>query len=200
MTVRRRSRLWTFFCILTLGGCGGQTATAPAAPTPLVVDARLGVGDAFKVRVYGEDELSGQHQVGEDGTILFPFLGRVKAAGMTPEELAEVLAEQLEAQGFLRRPQVNVLVDEYVSKRVSVFGSVAKPGTFPLVSGLTVVQAVSLAGGLTSIANASEVVITRRSGETMRRITVSITKITRGQASDVQLEAGDLVFVPERVF
>jgi protein involved in polysaccharide export with SLBB domain len=95
---------------------------------------------------------------------------------------------------------VNVLVEEYVSKRVSVFGSVAKPGTFPLLSGMTVVQAISLAGGLTSIANATEVVITRRSGEKMRRLTVSITKITRGQASDVSLEAGDLVFVPERVF
>jgi protein involved in polysaccharide export with SLBB domain len=195
-----RTRAWIMLTMWPLLGCGPQTVGTPATPPAIVVDARLGVGDSFKVRVYGEDELSGQHTVGEDGTILFPFIGRVKAAGMTPEELAETLALQLEEQGYLRRPQVNVLVDEYVSKRVSVFGSVSKPGTFPLVSGLTVVQAVSLAGGLTSIANASEVVITRRSGETMRRITVSITKITRGQASDVLLEAGDLVFVPERVF
>jgi polysaccharide biosynthesis/export protein len=84
---------------MVLSACGGPTTTGPAAPPPLVVDARLGVGDTFKVRVYGEDELSGQHTVGEDGGFIFPFLGRVKAAGMTPEELAETLATELETRG-----------------------------------------------------------------------------------------------------
>ncbi|NLY93070.1 MAG: polysaccharide export protein [Myxococcales bacterium] len=198
--MRNPLRTLASILVVAIAACGAPAPSGTTAAPALVVDARLGVGDSFKVRVYGEDELSGEHTVGEDGTILFPFLGRVKAGGMTPEELAEHLARELETRGYLKRPQVNVIVEEYVSKRVSVFGSVSKPGNFPLVSGLTVVQAISLAGGLTSIANANEVVITRRSGDTMRRITVSITKITRGQASDVPLEAGDIVYVPERVF
>jgi len=164
------------------------------------VDSRLGVGDFFTVRVYGEDELSGTHQVGDDGTFLFPFLGRVVAEGKTPVGLGEHLAEELESRGYLRRPQVSVLVEEFASKRVSVIGSVARPGTFPLTSGMTIVQAISLAGGFTSIANAGEVELTRREGDSVRRIIVSITRITRGGANDIPLRAGDLIFVPERVF
>lgn len=188
--------------LLFAAGCGAPQSDPslgePSALTP--VDSKLGVGDFFTVTVYGEEELSGTHQVGDDGAFLFPFLGRVHAEGRTPVELGEHIAEELAVQGYLRRPQVSVLVEEFASKRVSVIGSVARPGTFPLTSGLTIVQAISLAGGFTSIANAGEVVLTRREGESVRRIIVSITKITRGGANDVPLRAGDLIFIPERVF
>ena len=188
--------------VLSALGCGApQSDPMLGEQSELTaVDSRLGVGDFFLVTVYGEDELSGTHQVGDDGAFLFPFLGRVIAEGRTPVELGEHLAEELAAQGYLRRPQVSVLVEEFASKRVSVIGSVARPGTFPLTSGLTIVQAISLAGGFTSIANAGEVVLTRREGENVRRIIVSITRITRGGANDIPLRAGDLIFIPERIF
>lgn len=185
-------------CVL-LASCTKQTGNRlPSAPP--AEDTTLGAGDEFEVRVFGEKDLTGNHQVAPDGTIQFPFLGTVSVAGKETTEVAKAIADGLTAGGYLKGPQVSVFLLKSNSKRVSVLGAVAKPGTFPIVPGLTLVNAVSEAGGFTALASKDDTVVTRRVNGKLERYRVPVTKITRGDSSDFPLRAGDIVFVPERIF
>ncbi|QQR89130.1 MAG: polysaccharide export protein [Myxococcales bacterium] len=163
-------------------------------------DALLSSGDIFEVRVYGEKELSGEYRVGPDGTIDFPFVGHIQVAGFAPSQISESIAAKLREGDYLKSPQVSVFVKEYTSKRISVMGAVNKDGTFPITSGTTVVQAISLAGGFTPLASRNDVVVTRQSGGVLKRYKVEVESITEGTEEDFPLQAGDIIYVPERVF
>ena len=170
---------------------------------PLVVpeeDTSLGPGDVFEIRVFGEKDLTAKYQVGPDGKIRYPFLGELAVQGKDPQEVALEITEKLKAGQFLRDPHVSVFVEQSNSKRISVLGAVAKPGTFPIIPGMTVVQAVSGAGGFTPLASKDDTVVTRRLDGKLERHRVPVTAVTRGDADDFPLRAGDIVFVPERVF
>ncbi len=187
------------FAFGVFAGCGGQRL--PQSPPVLPGDdTTLGSGDVFDVRVFGETDLGASYRVAQDGSIDFPLVGRVVVAGLEPTGVADLLAERLRGGQFLRNPQVSVLVREYNSKRISIMGAVARPGTFPMSSGLTVVQAISLAGGFTPLAARNKTVVSRRVGGEVRRYRVQVDDVTGGGANDVPLAAGDIVFVPERVF
>jgi polysaccharide export outer membrane protein len=169
-------------------------------PPPATDDTTLGPGDVFMVRVYGEDELSGDHQVAPDGTINFPLLGSVQVNGLEPTAVATKISALLKERDIMRDPHVSVYVEKYVSKRVSVVGAVANPGAFKLEPGMTVVQAISMAGGFSSLADRDGTVVTRRvNGETVR-YRVPVAKVAKGQAEDIEVAAGDIIFVPERLF
>jgi polysaccharide export outer membrane protein len=169
-------------------------------PPPATDDTTLGPGDVFTVRVYGEDMMSGSHQVAPDGTINFPLLGAVQVSGLEPTEVAEKIQTELRERDLLRNPHVSVYVEEYASKRVSVMGAVANPGTFPLEPGMTVVQAISMAGGFSSLADRDGTVVTRRIEGEIVRYRVPVARVTKGQAKDIAVAAGDIIFVPERLF
>ncbi len=186
---------------LCFAGCGsGQRPTTPRAPSGGAEDATLGAGDIFEVRVYGEKELSGKYRVARDGTIDFPLIGRITVAGREPTEVADEITAQLTDRQILRNPQVSVFVTEYGSKRVSVVGAVSKPGTFPMTTGLTVVQAISLAGGFTSLASRDDTIVTRKVDGKPTRFRVPVEEVTRGRADDFGLQPGDIIYVPERLF
>ena len=110
------------------------------------------------------------------------------------------MREKLVEGDVLRDPSVAVDVKEYNSKRVVVLGQVQKPGSFPLTPGFTLIQAISLAGGFNSIANRDRVNLTRKTGKTAKTIVVSADAITDGSLPDIPLQAGDTIFVTERVF
>ncbi len=188
--------------MLALGAmaCSKRGVQATEVPPPATDDTTIGPGDVFSVRVYGEEELSGNHQVAPDGTIDFPLLGSVDVSGMEPPAIAEELKRQLKERDLLRDPHVSVYVEEYASKRISVVGAVANPGTFALEPGMTVVQAISMAGGFSSLADRDGTVVTRRVGEETVRYRVPVAKVTSGQARDIEVAAGDIIFVPERLF
>jgi len=169
-------------------------------PPPATDDTTLGPGDAFSVRVFGEDMLSGDHQVAPDGTINFPLLGAVGVEGLEPTQVATKLENELRERDSLRNPNVSVYVREYASKRISVVGAVANPGAFPLEPGMTVVQAISMAGGFSSVADRDGTMVTRRVGDETVRYRVPVERVTRGQAEDIEVAAGDIIFVPERLF
>lgn len=180
------------------GGGGGapvQEATFEGSR-----DTSLGVSDVFAIRVYGEDDLSGTYRVARDGTIDFPLIGRVRVEGMEPPQVADMLERRLQEGQFLKRPQISILVEEYNSKRISVVGAVAKPGSYPMVPGMTLVQAVSGAGGFTALANENNTTVTRRVGAELKRFQVPAGDITEGTVQDFRLQAGDIIYVPERVF
>lgn len=160
----------------------------------------MGSGDVFEVRVFGQEDLTGSYQVSPDGTIHFPFLGSLGVVGKNTSEVATMIATGLEQGGFLKEPSVSVFLQESRSKRISVLGAVAKPGSLPIVPGMTVVYAVSQAGGFTALASKDDTVITRRVGGKLERYRVEVSRITKGDAEDFPLRAGDIVFVPERIF
>jgi len=172
------------------------TEVPPAATD----DTTLGPGDVFTVRIYGEDTMSGSHQVAPDGTISFPLLGSVQVSGLEPTEVAQKIQTALRERDLLRNPHVSVDVEEDASKRVSVMGAVANPGTFQLEPGMTVVQAISMAGGFSSLADRDGTVVTRRVGGEIVRYRVPVARVTKGQAKDIAVAAGDIIFVPERLF
>jgi polysaccharide export outer membrane protein len=178
-------------------GAGARPTAQPQAPAG---DLTLGPGDAFEVHVYDEEDLSGKYRVGDDGNINFPLVGGIPVAGKTTAEIAKTIQSALEDGKILRRPHVSVYLVEQTSRQVSIMGAVKQPGNVPLTRGMTVVQALSLAGGLTPIANGDGTIVTRRVNGELTRHTVAVEKITEGRAEDFALQPGDIVFVPERLF
>ncbi|MEI9477819.1 MAG: polysaccharide biosynthesis/export family protein [Deltaproteobacteria bacterium] len=162
-------------------------------------DYRLGPDDVLEITVYREDELYREIRISSDGNISFPLLGEVKAEGLTPYEFQSALEEKLKK--YLKKPQVTVFIKEYST--ISVTGQVNQPGSFPLKGQLSVIEAIGLAKGFTKIAGQNSVKIMRmeKNGE-KKTLTVKVRDISKkgDKSKDVQLERGDIVFVPESLF
>jgi polysaccharide export outer membrane protein len=195
----RRNFLKASVCLL-LSGCGGsnenQRVNLPA-PTE---KSTVGPGDVFTMDVVGERELPREYQVASDGTVDLPYLHTLPVAGLEPQEIARLIRAQLIEKQLLSDPSVVIQVKEYNSRRITIMGQVSKPGTFPYTPGLTLIQALSQAGGLTSLANLDRVNLTRRVGKGSRTVVLSIGVIMEGRAADVPLQSGDRIFVHERMF
>jgi polysaccharide export outer membrane protein len=179
-------------------GCGPGAPRTLTVPRPPVVDATLGPGDLFDVRVFEENDLSGTYRIGPEGTIDYPLVGRVSVAGLLPGQIAELLRERLRT--FVHAPQVSVLVKEMNSKRVIVYGQVQHPGTFPYTGVMTVSQAISLAGGFTAMAQRESVRISRVEKDKQQVIEVNLLRIANGRSPNSFISPGDEVYVPERLF
>ena len=191
-----RRRLLLGLAAAAVAAC--DRSAGPAAPLPRAPRETLGPGDELDVRVFDEKRFDGVYEVEADGTIDFPLVGAVAVGGMGPQEAAEALEARL-ADGYLVHPQVTVTVKARENREVSVLGQVTKPGSLPYQERLTLVQAVSLAGGLTTFAAPRRVKITRRTGvgDETRTFEVSLAAIIDGKAEDLLLQPGDIVFIPE---
>jgi polysaccharide export outer membrane protein len=186
---------------LMLGAASCPSSSTLKSPPPIVPDTTLGPGDVIVIDVFNEEELENKvFQVASDGTIDYPLIDRLKVGGLKPEAVADLVTSRLVEGGFLLDPQVSVLVKEYHSKRIHVLGEVKKPGTFSYQEGMTVVQAVTLAGGFTPLAKERRVSVTREIEGKEEVFVVDVRKIISHQAPNVPLQAGDIIYVPERVF
>src|SRR5207244_4173179 len=125
-------------------------------------------------------DLSGLYQVAPDGTIDFPLIGHVIIEGKGATQLAEELRTRL-GDGYLKNPSVSVFVKESNSKKVSVYGQVQHPGTFPFSLNMNIVEAITLAGGFTGLAKKNSVRITRKVNGQMVRIIVAVEDIGQGK-------------------
>ncbi len=199
-----RLSLWLSTPLVLAVGLVSGCATSPDAPT--VVEAKdrektqvLGPNDVIEVRVYGEDDLSGEHQVGAEGQVRLPLVGDVTVEGLTPDE-AQAAIEEAYNGAYLKSAQVTVLVKAYNSRRVYVLGQVKQPGNYPYQPRMTVIGAIALAGGAGKLANENGTVITRGKGEEQVRLSAPVNDIQQGEAPDVELLPGDIVFVPESPF
>ncbi len=165
--------------------------------TEAIKAATLGIGDVFEVRVHHHNDMSGTFRVGPEGEINFPFVGRISVAGFTASAVGQVVQDKLK-DGYLKNPFVTVFIKEFNSKKVFVLGQVQKPGIFAFEDGLTVVQAIAIAGGFTSLADKNFAIVKRTEGGVDRRIPVPVERIvSEGGARDFRLKPGDVVFVPE---
>ena len=170
-------------------------------PAPAVEqDMTLGPGDTFEVNVYDEKELSSKYQVADDGTINFPMIGVVTVGGKTPPVVARTIQGALRDKQLLRNPTVSIFVLAYASKSVNVVGAVQKPGSLPWLAGMSIVRAISMSGGLTPLAAANDTIVTRQEGGKPKRYKVAVRRISEGQERDFVLHAGDIIYVPERIF
>jgi polysaccharide export outer membrane protein len=161
----------------------------------------LGVGDVFEMRIVGEDKLPNTFTVAPDGTVDLPYIKRIKVSGLEPQELVDLVRKKLIEGEILTDPSVSVNIKEYNSKRVEVLGEVQKPGSLPLQPGMTLLRAISLAGGFNTIAAKDRVTIRRRQRDgSTKAVTVSVEDIMDNKIADVPLQAGDSVNVGQRVF
>ncbi len=174
-----------------LTGCASNQ-NAPWADlgteTKLTSSMPLEVGAKLKVDVFEEPNLSGTFEVGTDGFIGFPLVGRIRALGRTPEALRSDLNRRL-ADGYLKNPRTTIAVLNY--QPIFVHGEVRRGGEFPYKSGLTFRDAIAVAGGYTYRAEESYVLLTRR-GQT------SPVKVR--MPSTAFMQPGDNIRIPERFF
>ena len=166
---------------------------------PIAIKAMsLGPGDIFEVRVYNEKDLSNVYRVSDEGTISFPLVGNIYVNKVSSAKLVERLESELKT--YLKNPQVSVFVKEFHSKKVYVFGQVRKPGTFSYEEGMNIIQAITLAGGLQPLADPNATYVNRIIDGAEKRIKVAVKDIGRGEASNLILRPGDIVYVPESIF
>jgi protein involved in polysaccharide export with SLBB domain len=182
---------------LACGGSNDNLRLNLPAPTE---KSTVGPGDVFLMEIVGERELPREYQVASDGSVDLPYLHTVPVAGLEPQEVARLVRKLLMDKQVLSDPSVVVQVKEYNSRRITLMGQVSKPGTFPYTTGLTLIQALSQAGGLTGIANLDRVNLTRKVSGGSRTVVISIGSIMEGRAADIPLQSGDRIFVHERLF
>lgn len=179
----------------------GSTADNSHVKLPEPVESTtLGPGDLFQMQIVGEKDLPQEYQIASDGTVDLPYVQRLHVAGLEPQEVARLVRQELIKKQILTNPSVVISAKEYNSKKVTVLGQVQKPGSFSFSSGLTLIQAISQAGGLTSIANKDRVNLTRKVKNGARTVVISLEAITEGRSPDIPLQAGDQIYVHERVF
>ncbi len=170
-------------------------AAAPAQPSgrPAALKAddsyRLGSGDRVRVTVYGQPELTGEYAVDGGGQMSYPLVGQLRAGGLTAQELEQALIGKL-SPNYLKNPSISVEVLTY--RPFYIVGEVRSPGSYPFVSGMSVLNAVALAGGFTYRARENSFYVTRTGEDGAKN------KITAG--ADATILPGDIITVRERYF
>lgn len=168
---------------------------------------RLSLGDRIRVAVFQEDDLSAIPRINAQGMVTLPLIGDVRVSGLTVSEAQSHIERAFRDGRFLRSPQVNITVEEYAPREVSILGQVRNPGKYalPVESTLTVVELVTRAGGFTDIGKGTEVRVTRIGPDGQEtNFTVDVESVIRGRGksrvedNSMLLEAGDIVYVPER--
>jgi protein involved in polysaccharide export with SLBB domain len=189
------TRLAILLLVLLASACAAAPPARFNLPPPVEVTT-LGVGDVFEVRIVGEAGLPVSFTVAPNGTVDLPYIKRVEVAGLEPQDLAELIRKRLIEREVLTDPSVSVSMKEYNSKRIEIMGEVQKPGSIPLVPGMTLIRAISIVGGFSALARRNEVTIRRKVKGGTRAASVSVEDII----PDPLLQAGDAVYVPQKVF
>ena len=181
----KATALAALFLLAACARGGSLPELQSAEPGPY----RLDTNDSVRVIVFGQEELSGDFLVNDSGSISVPLIGAVDARGLTTSELEDGV-ELILADGLLVNPSVSVEVLEF--RPIFVLGEVEAPGRYPYEPGMTVLTAVSVAGGFTFRAEEDYVSVTRR---------VSPTEAVEARAArEALVDPGDVIYVFERFF
>jgi len=173
-----------FACLILLAGM------SQAADNP------LGTGDMLRITVYGNPDMTTETRVTAAGTVSFPLLGEVKVGGISVPEAENSIAKLLEHGGFIKRPQVNIVILQFISQQVSVLGEVLKPGRYPLDHPSTLTDLLAIAGGVTENGSDQITVISHKDGKSSRH-EYDIRELFRKNGSpDVGVSSGDIIYVP----
>ncbi|MDB5890314.1 MAG: epsE [Polaromonas sp.] len=186
-------------------GAAGPARAAPKppasqaqpSPSPVNQDYRLGAGDAIGVQVFQSPDLSVDARVSESGLISYPLVGNVQLGGLTITEAEKKIADALKTGGFVKAPQVNIVLRQVRGSQVAVLGQVAKPGRFPLETTNTrVSDMLAAAGGVTPTGDDVLIVTGERGGKPFRKvIDIPGLFINAKSDDDILLAAGDALYV-----
>jgi len=174
---------------LQRAAAGPATPQSQSAALQATEGYRLGSGDRVRITVYGQPEMTGEYSVDGGGQMSFPLVGQIRAGGLTAPELEKALVGKL-SPGYLKNPSISVEVLTY--RPFYIVGEVRTPGSYPFVNGMTVLNAVALAGGFTYRARETSFYVTR-TGEDGAK-----TKLSTG--ADATILPGDIITVRERYF
>ena len=209
----RFASLFTVACLLLISGnpvverqqsapsasnpASGTTASQAAASV-VANDAEYKIGpqDVLRIDVWKETDISRAEPVRPDGKISLPLINDVQAAGLTPTQLAGVITVEL--RKFITNPQVTVSVSEINSRRVYVTGEVTKPGAFPLLPNMTVLQALSSSGGFTQFAKLKGIYFLRTEVGKQVKHPFNYKDVINGKKPEdnILLQPGDTIVVP----
>jgi len=205
------SRTLAFAFVLFLAGCSGPSPLGNGNDVKAVLDGGLpaptagdvqaanrpyliGPFDELRIDVFGIEDLQREVQIDASGRLSFPLIGVVKASGLTPEELANLIENRLRGR-FVRNPEVTVNLEETVSRVITVDGQVQRPGLYPVVGRMTLMRAVATAGGAGEFAKLSDVVIFRQVDGQQLAGLYNLKGIRRGNYSDPEVFANDVIIV-----
>jgi len=159
----------------------------------------LGSRDVVEVRVFGEKELSGVHQISSNGTLRLPLVGIVKVSGLAPQEASELIAAKY-GEKYLRNPEVSIFVKQFNSRKIYVLGEVGAPGSYAYEENMSLIAIIAKAGGITPLAAGNRTIITRiENGET-HKLKAKVADMGTGDAGDIPVFPGDIIFVPQSLF
>lgn len=170
----------------------GQRA---GAVTTTDQDYKLGAGDLVRINVFGSPELETEARVSQSGAITCPLIGSVPVAGLSTADVETLLARRYVDGGFLKQPQISVLVMEFQSQKISVLGHVGKPGQYPLRASSNVLDVLAEAGGLLAQSAGDVATITHANGSKQE---VDLTKLFDGDPQqNVAVGGGDRIYIPK---
>jgi polysaccharide biosynthesis/export protein len=195
-----------FFGALAGAQTNDKSSGVPATPSSAVTssanenspdDFVVGAEDVLAVNVWKEPEVSRAVQVRPDGKISLPLVGELQAAGETPRQLEKNIASKL--GNYISDPEVTVIVQDIKSKRFNILGMVVRPGSYPLASSATVLDAIALAGGFRDFAKQKSIYVLRHNaqgGES--RLPFNYKEVIKGKNStqNIALKPGDSVVIP----
>ncbi|HEX2524955.1 MAG TPA: polysaccharide biosynthesis/export family protein [Geminicoccus sp.] len=195
MTMKLAMLVLLALSAIGLSACGAGTSTPPnvvgSAEAPEVVpttEYQLGSGDRVRVIVFRHEDLSGEFQLDGTGRFAMPLVGTIDANGLTTRQLEEAIQKAYTDGEYLIQPQISVAVTNF--RPFYITGEVNRPGSYEYVDGMTVDQAISLAGGFGYRAAKDEVML-KRGGSNAPSVIV---------AGGQRVSPGDIIEVPERFF
>ncbi len=170
------------------------TSLAAFAAHADTADYLLGAGDLVRVSVFGYPDMTADVRVDDAGSIRYALVGTLAVAGRSTREVETAIAQRLSGGGFIRDPQVSVLITEYLSRKVAVMGEVTRPGQYSLTQRSKVLDLLAEAGGVVTGVAADTAALLRADGT---KVDVDLYELFRGNpASNVTIEPGDTLLVP----
>jgi polysaccharide export outer membrane protein len=179
-----------------LAAAAAALLSIAASATDVPAEYQVQPGDVLQVTVWKEPDLTGDALVRPDGRLSFPLLDDVVASGKTVMALREEFTERLKR--YVPNPVVTVAIKAIGGNHIYVLGKVQRPGEFPFVQPVDVMQALTLAGGTSSFASVNDIVILRRDHGAQHSIRFHYSAVARGKnlSENILLESGDVVVVP----
>jgi polysaccharide biosynthesis/export protein len=173
-----------------------MTANAESAPPPPTESLLIGPGDLLRITIVREAELDQHIRVLDSGSIVLALAGPVSVQGLTPAQAAARIADAYRTGKFLLHPEVSVFVEEYATATVTILGEVAHPGSFRIDAPRTLIDVLSLAGGLTSLADRH--IVIQRAGKNAERVRAFLpNRADDALDANLLVHPGDTVLVPK---
>ena len=208
---RRLTLLTVAFSLLLALCMGAQEAAGRQHPQAITTSAAnelakkvatqdpnyvIGSQDMLDISVWREPDFSRTVPVRPDGKISLPLLNDMQAAGLTPSQLAEELTKSLNK--FVTNPQVTIIVTQINSQRFYVLGEATRPGAYTLIPDMTILQALSNAGGFTTYANAKKIYLLRQENGKQQKLSFNYKDVISGKRTEqnIALKNGDTIVVP----